>query len=179
MATPSGLPAWSRAASAETYGGIATKTNYQSQGATNGRTDWAAEEFLRLTADAAACTRTCPFGAVKFTPDDITPAHPTVTRVDLMSGTQSVSYLGNAAPTGFPAVTRNGDGDYTVTFPTSVTDEFGVSQAVNIRGAGPTMDTDTAALATHVLVNAYTVRVYVWDVAGSPLGDQAVQLRVW
>lgn len=180
MATPSGNPAWARTASAETYGGTASKVNYQSQGVTNPRTDLGAEEYLRLCGDVAAAVRTCPFGAVHFQADDTTPAHPTVTRVDMMSGIYTTSYVGNAAPTGYPSVTRNGDGDYTVTFPTTVTDDYGVTYATYIRGAAPVMDSNTATLATYQKVNDYTIRVYVWEpVGGTAYGDQAVLLRVY
>lgn len=178
MATPTGSPAWSRTASADTYGGGALKTNYQSQGVTNPQTDLGAEEYSRMAGDTAAAVRVASLASIVFTADDVSPADPTVTIVSAMFGTYSTSYDGGNPPTGFPAVERVSNGVYDVTYEATSTDDAGVSQAVTILHSYPSVQGSTAAYATSSITAANVVRVYVFDGAGAALGSQVVGLEV-
>jgi hypothetical protein len=53
MVTPAGLPAWTRTADPDTYGGIATKRDLGGIGAVNAKTDVTAAEYIRLAVDVA------------------------------------------------------------------------------------------------------------------------------
>lgn len=61
MATvPTGSPAWTRTATAETYGGHAGKRNLGGVGAVNAKTDVTAEEWLRMSSDLARVVHSAP-----------------------------------------------------------------------------------------------------------------------
>lgn len=131
--TPAGLPAWSRTASIESYGGHAEKRNYMSQGAINARTDVTAEQLCRMAADLSSVVRVIPLARLVVQNNDTGAAHPAVLGAWLQSGVSSEGYDGDDPPAGFPSVTRVSDGSLYVTFPTALTDDFGVSQNVHIR----------------------------------------------
>ena len=75
--TPSGDPPWARTASHDVYGGHSEKTNYQSQGAINPKTDITAEQWSRLVEDLAACVNVAEFANLNITCNDTSPAAPT------------------------------------------------------------------------------------------------------
>jgi hypothetical protein len=52
--------------------------------------------------------------------------------VHMATGVGLVGYVGNEAPVGYPSATRNGNGDITITFPASLTDEYGLEYALTI-----------------------------------------------
>lgn len=176
--TPDGSPAWARNVAHTTYGGSVDKTNYQSQGVTNARTDVGAEAFVRLTEDAAAAVRTADFCVVTFTPDDGTPDDPTVHHVEQMNGVRSTDYDGGNAPAGFPAVERVSDGVYDVTFTATPSDDYSQSYALTIEHAEAVAHGSTAAIVTVDITAANVVRVRVFDAAGSALADTKVTLSV-
>ncbi len=151
---PTGVPAWVRTASHDIYGGDVAKTNWQSQGVTNPLTDVGAESFVRMCADLAAVSRTAPFATLTVLCDDGTPAPPTIIVVNQMTGVRLVSYVGNAAPAGFPSAARNGNGDVTLTWANSYTDSYGVSGFLNIAHAQATVSSSAAAVATAVISDA-------------------------
>lgn len=158
---PQGRPAWSRTANYQSYGGDLNKVNYQSQGVTNPLTDISAEQHARLCADMAASARTAAFAVLTVQCDDVTPGPPTVTAVDMMTGVQLASYVGNVAPTGFPTVARTGNSDVTFTFASSYSDDYSVAEPLTITHAIVGLHGSTP-LAEAVTVSGNTVRVRVF-----------------
>jgi hypothetical protein len=162
----------------EDYGGNVAKTNYQSVGVVNPRTDVGAEGFSRQVSDQAAAVRTAEFAVMTLLCNDGSPAAPTIESCQLMTGIASAPYAGDAAPNGFPSAARNGDGDVTITFAASYDDEYGVSadyaptQAV-AAGHGTTFADPT------VVISGQTVRARVFDAAGAALADKRITLIVW
>jgi len=176
--TPSGSPAWQRTVSHEDYGGHVDKANYQSQGVVNPRTDVGAEAIARLASNMAAVTRTAPLAELTYLNNDTGTAAPTIEAVSLMTEVRVVSYEGDGAPSGFPSAARNGDGNVTFTFPSSMTDEYGQSADVNITHAGATAHGSTPLIVTVEILTANTVQVRVFDTAGSPSTDDRISLTV-
>jgi hypothetical protein len=163
---PTGLPAWLHANDHATYGGDVNKANYQGLDSVNGRTDVSAQEYVRIAADMAAVQRVAGFCTLGYTCNDTVPAVPTIDSYDAMAGT---------APT--PA--RNGDGDVTFTWLTSYSDPYGQSGALNIVGCEVSVAGSVALIPVYQIVNAYTVRVRVFDSAGAAVQDPSVALRVY
>lgn len=162
---PSGAPAWVRSNDHTVYGGNTEKTNYQSQGVVNPRTDVGAEAIARMAADLEACARTAAFCELTIQCDDATPANPTVLVVNQMSGSRVVSYAGGSPPAGFPYAIRVSNGVVDVNWASSYNDPYSVAGAVNIKHALAAAH-GTSALATTCSVSSTTsVRVYVWNVA--------------
>ena len=122
--TPTGLPIWSRTASFETYGGHTGKKNYNDVGLIDPTTDVSAEQFSREVADIAAMARTSPFAVMTYTQDDTGTNDPTVNYYDAHHGSGAAKA---------PTLTRNGDGDVTITWDASYSDPYGVSQSVALR----------------------------------------------
>jgi hypothetical protein len=178
LITPAGLPAWTRTADYTVYGGHPQKQNYQSQGVINPRTDVGAEGFARLTADAEATTRTCPFAVLTYLNHDGSPAAPTIESAYLMTGIRASSYEGNAAPTGFPSAARNSTGKVTFTFAASYSDAYGVPAAYTPSHVVLGMQGTTFLDATWS-ISGSTVAVSCFDAAGSAVGDRRVTLVVW
>lgn len=171
---PSGNPAWSRSNGHTAYGGNVNKVNYQSVGTVNPRTDVSAENICRMAADLAAVARTCPFSAMRFTCDDVTPAAPTIDSYYAMAGSQ-------------PTATRNGPGDVSFEWANSYMDDYSVSANANIMGAIATVHSVAAAdyIATVELIDGDadgvndTVRVRVVDGAGAAVLNPTVTLTTW
>ncbi len=180
MTTPTGLPAWTRTAEASVYGGHDDKRDFMGQGVVNPQTDISAAEFRRLAADLAAVARTAPFAVVYLTCDDTTPADPTVNRVRQMTGVTSTSYAGASPPTGMPTVTREGDGDVTLEWEASYSDDAGVSSDINIRFAMANVAEDGDYTATVELVDERTVRVRAFELpSGDPAEDVEIVVEVY
>lgn len=175
--TPAGRPAWSRAADHTDYGGALNKANYQSQGVVNPRTDVGAEAITRMAADLSAIVRTADFFEADITCHDGSPDDPTINSVLMMTGVRASSYEGDAPPTGFPGVVRNGTGDVTITFASTYTDPYGVSEAFAPAFVHVSMQGTAFADATYV-ISGQTVRIRVFDAAGSALGDRRFTVTV-
>lgn len=176
--TPNGLPAWTRTAGFEQYGGDIDKRNFASRGAINPKTDVGAEAFSRMVGDLAALARTAPFAVMVVVCDDTTPGPPTVEWCALMTGIRAVSYVGNAPPAGFPSVARNGNGDFTVTFAASYDDPYGVAGDVTIIQADPQLMGATAGTATGEVLTATTARVRAFVAAGTAYSNARVSLTI-
>lgn len=169
MTTPSGLPLWARASSAAQYGGDAGKTDYQTPGAVNARTDVTAAQFLRLTADLAAIARVAPIAVLRILCNDTVPAAPTVESAQLVSGVASAPYAGDAPPTGMPTVTRLGNGRFRVQLPSTLADDFAVAVAPAIRCVDGAVHGATSGTFEPSLVDNRTVDcwLFIGGVAGT------------
>lgn len=179
--TPTGSPAWTRTAGISQYGGNVDKRNYMGIGPIDALTDWSAEEICRMTADLAACVRTAPFAVITFTTNDLSPAAPTISAINLMTGVLSVSYAGNAAPAGYPSASRVGDGRVRFAFSSSYSDEYGVSGAFSPTHAIATVHSDSAAYIVTTSVNTGgvgTVDVRAYTDAGVAAQDVTITVEV-
>lgn len=162
MTTPTGNPAWTRSADYTQYGGDPNKANYQSQGVVNPRTDVGAEGFSRLASDVAAVVRTAEFCVMQVL-CDVSGTTTTVESCRMMTGITAASYLGTAPPTGFPAVTRNGSGDVSVTFSSTYSDEYGVAGGLVLIEPIASLIYTAGGVAVPELVSDYVVRVRCFD----------------
>lgn len=175
---PTGLPAWTRTAAHTQYGGHVDKRNYMGIGPVDALTDVGAENLCRAATDLASAVRTLPFCVMRLLCNDSSPAAPTVEFVNMMTGVRVTSYAGDAAPTGFPSAARNNNGDVTVTFDSSYTDEYGVEGDF-----APTLANTTVFATAHrvapVVISGQTVRVRVYDAAGAAVSDPRFTLAVW
>ncbi len=177
---PTGSPLWLRTVDFGHYGGHASKANYLSRGAIDALTDVSAEQFSRLTADAAALARVVPFCTLTVECNDSgTPAVPTFLYVHMATGARLVSYEGNAAPTGFPSGSRNGTGDITITFASSYNDPYSVAGAFSISHAKAGMIHTAVARAVAQVATSTTVRLRAFDAADAALADAKITLQVW
>lgn len=172
MATPSGLPSWSRTATAETYGGSIEKQNYQSQGVTNAMTDLGAEEFSRMAADLSSCIRTAPFASLVV--NGVTEE---VLNIQTQYGSLNEVYDGYNPPFGFPTFIRNNDGYYTLEFPESATDDFGVVYPIDLRGIIAT-DATSASLISITQVDPRTFLINSVDLSLQGI-DHTLMLQVY
>lgn len=169
---PTGAPAWVRNVDHTVYGGDVNKTNWQSQGVTNSRTDVGAEAFCRLTADLAAVVRTAPFFEIRVLCDDTTPANPTVQYVRMMTGQRASTYAGGSPPAGFPFVARVSNGLFGVRFDGPYLDPYGVVGVFDLQHAVVQLHGASAQCASHILIDNNadgffdTVLVSVFNVPG-------------
>jgi hypothetical protein len=177
--TPTGAPVWERTTSFEDYGGHSEKRDYMGVGPVNARTDVAAAEFSRMVSDVAAMACTAPMWVMTLLCNDGSSAAPTVEIALGMTGVRLTSYAGASPPTGFPSVARNNDGDFTITFAATYSDDYGVSGAWVPLNATATVAATTAAhrLATAV-ISGSTVRVRIFNDAGAAVADQRVSVVV-
>lgn len=124
---------------------------------TDPSTDLSAEASNELRADNAAMTRTAVKAIVKFTTDGTTV---TVDNLD------HDAVYGNASlykPTGV----RNSAGDFTITFPSSVSDARSKTQTINFFAAWANCESlSDAVVAKAKLVGANSVRITVLDSSG-------------
>lgn len=178
MTTPTGLPAWTRSADFVQYGGAVDKQNYQSQGVVNPQTDVGAEGFSRLVADVAAVVRTAEFATMQIICNDAGPGAPTVENCRLMTGASVTSYLGSAPPVGFPAVSRNGNGDVSVTFASSYSDEYGIAGAFIANEPIATFIGTGGGVAVPHLDSATVVRVRCFDLTATAISGARFSLSI-
>lgn len=176
---PTGSPLWARTVDIAHYGGNVEKSNYLSRGAIDALTDVDAEQFARLTADAAAIARVTPFCTLTLTCEDSDPGAPTITYVHMATGVRLVSYDGGAAPTGFPSASRNGTGDVTVTFASTYSDAYGVSGAFSISHAKACVVHTAVARAVAQVATSTTVRLRAFDASDAALSNATMTLTVW
>jgi hypothetical protein len=177
--TPTGAPAWVRTTSFEDYGGHEDKRDYMNVGAVNARTDVSAAEFSRMVSDVAAVAHTAPMWVLTVLCNDGSPAAPTVEVALGMTGVRMTSYAGASPPSGFPTLARNGDGDFTITFDATYSDDYGVAGAWVPLNATATVQASTAVhrLAT-TIISGSTVRVRIFNDSGSAVADQRVSVSV-
>jgi hypothetical protein len=175
---PEGLPAWTRTASHEQYGGNLNKQNFMNSGCINAQTDVGAENLCRAAADLAAVVRTLPMCVMTMLCNDSSPAAPTVEFINMMTGVPSTSYAGDSPPAGYPSVARNGNGDVTVTFDASYDDEYATAGPF-----APTQAVTTVMATAHrvapVVISGQTVRVRVYSDTGAAVSDPRFTLAVW
>jgi hypothetical protein len=95
----------------------------------------------------------------------------------MMTGVRTTSYEGDDAPTGFPSVARNGNGDFTITFDASYDDEYSVAGAYAPQTAEATPNMSDANQAT-CTISGQTVVVRVWDDAGAAVADALVTVEI-
>lgn len=177
MTTPTGNPAWTRSADYTTYGGDPNKANYQSQGVVNPRTDVGAEGFSRLVSDVAAVVRTAEFCVMQIL-CDVGGTATTVENCRMMTGVTAVTYSGTAPPTGFPSVTRNGNGDVTVTFASSYLDEYGVTGAFAATDAIASLVNATGGVACPEIVTGTEIRVRCFNLSAAAITGARFTLTV-
>lgn len=178
--TPNGVPSWVRSVGFEDYGGHANLQNYQGQGVVNPRTDVGAEALARMTSDLAAVVRTLPFAVFTVLCNDTSPAAPTVIAAFMQTGVATVSYAGDAPPTGFPAFARVSAGKITATFASSYTDPYGVSGAFGITHAEATLHgTAAGSEAVSFTAGAQVLTVSFFVSAGTAKSDAQGTIEVW
>lgn len=170
--TPTGYPAWVKASAHTTYGGHINKTNYQSQGTINPRTDLSAADYCRMVADLAAVMRTAPFAIMVFTCNDTAPGAPTVDSYTAMSGTE-------------PTMARLGNGSAQFTWDSSYSDEYSVSGDLHIIGVTASVLSTNAEFAVAYLSDPDAngknerIRIDTYDDAGAVLIDPQVAVVVY
>lgn len=180
MTTPSGSPAQTRLATIESYGGHPLKRDYQAQGVVNPLTDVAAADFLRLVADVAACARVAPFAVLTVQCNDTSPAAPTVARIQQMGTVALGGYAGAAPPNpDLPTLARTGDGAFTVTWPATTSDDFGVEAGTDLVHVQVTVQGNSDAVANASFSNERTLVVAVAESGGGPaIEDPIVTIEV-
>jgi hypothetical protein len=119
-----------------------------------------------------------------MTCDDATPANPSVTVVNQMTGVRVTSYAGGSPPAGFPTCIRNGNGDVTITWATSYTDDYGVAGNVHIVHHEITAHGSVALIPVGVLTDTNVdglneaVRVRIFTTAGAAAASPTFSLSV-
>lgn len=179
MTVPAGVPAQARAASIEAYGGHSEKRNYQAQGVVNPLTDVDAAQLMRLTADLAACARVAPFCVLTVQCNDTAPAAPTVVRAQQMGITSVAGYEGDSPPdASLPTLSRDGDGAFTITWPATTTDDYGVSAAVDLAHITATAQgVLLPAVDAEILIDRKSADVVI-TTDGSAAADALVTIEV-
>ena len=123
-------------------------------------TDRSADEMNPALADVAAGTRTAVRAYVEFR------ANPP--NCDLVVHD---AVWGNSIPVA-PVLTYNGAGDYTVTFPASITDALGATKVVNLRAGWANVDDlGFTLIATARKISANSFHVAVMDISSGAYAD--------
>jgi len=179
MTTPTGDPAWARTSDASTYGGHPEKRNYAGQDSVNPKTDVSAQEFIRLCADVAGLARVAPFAVITLTCNDTTPAAPTINSARQMNGVSTNGYPGDAAPVGFPAGARVGDGSVTLTWPEEQLDDYGVPYDLDaVHAVASVVGEAGYGHVSITRVNGYTWTLAAIDDAGAAIDDAQITLEI-
>lgn len=184
MTTPAGLPAATRTAAIEYYGGSLTKKNYMSQGSINPDTDVGADQICRMSADITAIARVIPFATIIYQNNDTSPDDPTVLQCMLQTGVVLGGYEGDNPPTGFPTLTRTGNGDVDIDFPVTMSDDFSVSFTTDLHlgigsaMAGASADFDISKEDPNADGYYERMRVQVLDNGGA-VQDALVCISFW
>jgi hypothetical protein len=116
--SPYDLPSWARSTSIESYGGDVDKEDLLGVGNINPLTDISAAQIASLSSHLAAAIRTAPLCIIQLSLSDF-------------SITNFYSQWGNGLSFA-PTVVENSP-DFTLTFQSNYTDEYGQSQAINIK----------------------------------------------
>lgn len=140
-------------ADVDTYGGL--KVNHAP--VVDSSKQESASNRNSYVADVAAMTHTIVRAMCTFDPG-ASVADPPVNIHDAV--------WGSSAPVK-PVVTRDGTGDYDITWPTTVDDELGETFTVNIRRCMVNVEGTTAVFATATATAANVVNVRMFDAAGS------------
>ena len=132
-------------------------------------TQLSSDAFNALAEDTAQLTRTGVRAIARFATD--TASNPAVTR--------AVSVWGNARAQQ-PTITRNGIGQYTVTYPASFIDANGVSEDVSFLFAQASIEGTTPGhvRVSSIAANVIGIRVFDASWAPSDLGGN-VPIGVW
>lgn len=133
-------------------------------------TDCDAAFFNKNNANNAAMTQTLPRAICTFVGNATTPTDPP-------SGFVHAAVWGASAPVK-PTPARTGAGVYTLTFPTTVTDELGDSHTVNFRRAHGFAEGSTAYHVQVEVTSANVLTVRVFDAGGTPNDAAGVNLTV-
>jgi hypothetical protein len=167
--TPTGLPAWTRTASIEQYGGHVEKENYLSLDAIDPLTDITAQGYSRLTADAMAAALTAPFAVITFIHNPGQPV--SISTVYMMTGVRLTSYSGASPPSGFPGAVEGSSGQTVFTFASSYSDPYAAAGPFVPRHGQATAQ---GSLFTNCVVttSGQTVTVGMFDAAGAALSAQ-------
>ncbi len=176
---PQGSPLWERTVDFAHYGGNVEKSNYLSRGAIDALTDVDAEQFARLTADAAAMARVAPFCVGTVTCRDSGSLAPEFNYVHMATGVRLLTYSGDAPPTGFPSGSRNGTGDITITFASSYADPYAVSGDFAISHAKVGVVHTAVARAVAQVVTDTTLRLRAFDASDAALSNAKFTFSVW
>jgi hypothetical protein len=118
--------------------------------------DMAAAFDNKVRANVAAMTQTADRAEVHFVTAAAGP----------FAATAHFSLWGNS-PAVAPVITRAALGRFTITWPTSATDELGVAHTVNLVGGRANAQSTTFAQAQVVKTAANVVDVYLFDAAGA------------
>lgn len=170
MTTPAGLPAWTRVAEIDHYGGHPEKRDFQAQGVVNPQTDVSAAAFMRMTADMAALTRVAPFCVLTVQCEDSALTAPSVVRAQQMGIVSVAGYAGASPPdVALPTLARVGDGAFTVTWPETATDDYDVSATIDLEHITATAQGVTLPRieAEWTAPRVLTVAVFSVDVAAA------------
>jgi len=158
--TPTGLPAWTRTATAATYGGDTGKRDLGGIGKVNAKTDVGAADWLRLCSDCARAVRTAPLFWARITIAYSSAPSVTTMTVQPMWG-DAETYAGTPSGDYVPTVTVSGT-SLVLAFPDCtetvdsvnwlvVPDEFGVSGSCQMMAATVTSPggIDTATISSN------------------------------
>ena len=127
MTIPGGNPPWMRTMSAASYGAHASLRDYGGTGAINANTDITAEQYKRLAADVAAAAMVAPLAVLTLRWTVSPNAVFVASVVPQWAPAVFVEYAGSSPPSSvYPSVTLMGN-VFTVTFPSTATDDYGVS----------------------------------------------------
>ena len=178
MITPSGSPSWVRTNNINHYGGNVDKENYLSRGAIDALTDVDAAQFCRLTADVSALQRVAPFCSFSLTCNDSLATAPTIDNIIMQTGIAS-NYLGSSPPSGFPAFSRNADGDVTLTLSTTYSDQYAVVGAFSVSTISCSLMQGTYGKVTAERVSDTIIRFRATDNANAAIVNAKISAVIW
>lgn len=166
-----GTPYWTRTSVVGDYDGSIEKQNYNGIGIINPRTDVSAEGYNRVAATLVSLANVAPVCVINFQGRESGSLTPLILSCMLGNGAMALNYDNTSVPTGFPTVVNAGSGIYTVTMPTAMTDQFGVSGNVTVRWVEFTArgGTTTPVVATTTIDSAVQMTVRGLTNVASPV----------
>ena len=154
--------------SLDTYGGALA--NYSP--VTDPETDQDADAMNQCKASTAAMTHTASRCWARFISGDTFVVTP-----DFTSQNSHDSMWGSLLAVR-PVLARTGTGVYTLTWPSTVTDELGVSHALNLRWATASFENQAAFASAEVTaVNVVTIRLFNTGGAAADFNGKVVLVR--
>lgn len=120
-------------------------------------TDQDADGLNECKASTAAMTHTSARCWARFTSDPTTPAFPSTNPHD--------SHWGSTLAVR-PTLARTGVGVYTLTWPSTVTDELGETHSVNLRWAKASLENQAAVVCAEA-TSVVLVTIKLFDMAGA------------